>query len=263
MQKDNDASNKEMTVFNFGGNDIRVLLDENKDPWWVAKDVCDVLGLMDSAQAVERLDEDEKLIRTLYVSGQNRDTWTISESGLYNLIFRSNKSEARHFRRWVTHDVLPAIRKTGGYSLHPAVVFARMANDGLNPGQRISLLKMAMTAAEKGIDLTADAARNYSFLYSAAVSSEATPRGAAADVEDRLNDLNEFLLGACIIDPDMETSTSDLYEEYVRHAEETGIQPISRPHFFRTIYQTMNVKKFYAKRGQDREYMLSGIGLVK
>lgn len=95
----------------------------NDEPWFVAKDICVALGLQDVSMTVKRLDDDEKLVQTLFVSGQNREVWTVNESGLYGLIFQSRKPEARAFRKWVTNDVLPSIRRTGSYSstgLHPA-----------------------------------------------------------------------------------------------------------------------------------------------
>lgn len=83
--------------------------------WFVAKDVCDILEHSQVSKAVERLDDDEKLMGTIFLSGQNRETWLINESGLYSLILTSRKAEARKFKKWITHDVLPTIRKTGGY----------------------------------------------------------------------------------------------------------------------------------------------------
>ena len=103
--------------FEYENNEIRIIQDSLGEPWWFAKDVCRVLDIVDSSQAVERLDDDEKLIRTLYVSGQNREMWTINEPGLYSLIVRSNKPEAKQFKRWITHEVLPSIRKTGKYQV--------------------------------------------------------------------------------------------------------------------------------------------------
>lgn len=108
-----------ITPFNYGDNLIRVINDETTgEPLWVAKDVCTVLDLKDVNRSCSKLDEDEKLILKLFVSGQNRDMVCVNEAGLYNLIFRSNKPEAKPFKRWVTHEVLPAIRKTGSYSLN-------------------------------------------------------------------------------------------------------------------------------------------------
>ena len=118
----------EVTPFYFGDNLVRVIRDEAGEPWWIAKDVCDVLSLNDVSRAVERLEEDEKLIRVLLVSGQKRETWTVNEPGLYTLIIRSNKPEAKAFKRWVTHEVLPSIRKTGSYT-RPESNFSGMPFD--------------------------------------------------------------------------------------------------------------------------------------
>jgi hypothetical protein len=106
--------NNELIPFDFGNQQVRVVIC-NGEPWFVAKDVCDILGLSDVSMSVQNLDDDEKLIQVMLVSGQNREVWTISESGLYAMIFKSRKPEAKTFRKWVTAEVLPAIRKTGHY----------------------------------------------------------------------------------------------------------------------------------------------------
>lgn len=108
---------KDIIPFQYETNEIRVIQGGDGEPWWIAKDVCTALRIADISQAVERLDDDEKQIRTLHLSGQNRDIWTVNEPGLYTLIIRSNKQEARKFKRWITHDVLPSIRKTGKYEV--------------------------------------------------------------------------------------------------------------------------------------------------
>ncbi|MFA6012770.1 MAG: BRO family protein [Desulfobacteraceae bacterium] len=106
----------DITIFSYQEKEVRTITDENGDPWWVAKDACDVLELSDVSMSLNGLEDDEKLIQTLLVSGQNRSVWTINEPGLYSLVIRSNKPEAKKFKRWITHEVLPAIRKTGIYS---------------------------------------------------------------------------------------------------------------------------------------------------
>jgi len=103
--------------FNYGTKEIRVLQDANGEPLWVAKDVCEVLGYEDTKVALRKLDDDEKLKSKIYSSGQTREMTCINESGLYTLILRSNKPEAKVFKKWVTKEVLPAIRKSGSYSL--------------------------------------------------------------------------------------------------------------------------------------------------
>ncbi len=102
--------------FNFKGTPVRALADGDGNPWLLAKDVCDVLGL--ATNHIQRdLDADEVSNRPNREVGQNggRDPLIISEAGFYKLVMRSRKSEAKEFQRWVTHEVLPSIRKHGGY----------------------------------------------------------------------------------------------------------------------------------------------------
>ncbi len=116
----NTVSNQQATSLQMFYNedaDISIRTEViNNEPWFIAKDICYALGLQDVSMTVKRLDNDEKLIQTLFVSGQGRETWTVNESGLYGLIFQSRKPEARAFRKWVTNVVLPSIRRTGSYS---------------------------------------------------------------------------------------------------------------------------------------------------
>lgn len=110
-------SNTNMTVFKFeDSTPIRSLIKDG-EPWFVAKDVCDVLGIQQPVRAVENLDSDE-VSKTHITDSLNRqqETYIINESGLYALVIRSNKPNARKFRKWVTSEVLPSIRKTGKYA---------------------------------------------------------------------------------------------------------------------------------------------------
>lgn len=100
--------------------EIRVV-DQDGDPWFVAKDVCFVLGFEKPADAVRGLDRDEKGTFIMRGTNGNPDKTIISESGLYSLILRSRKKEAKAFKRWVTHDVLPSIRKHGAYMTPPTI----------------------------------------------------------------------------------------------------------------------------------------------
>lgn len=107
----------EVEKFEFNGFELAVIgEDKVNNPLFIAADVCEFLGIADTSQAMERLDDDEKLMRVIYASGQKREMWVINESGLYSLIFKSRKPEARAFRKWVTSEVLPTIRKTGEYN---------------------------------------------------------------------------------------------------------------------------------------------------
>ncbi|MGI5144834.1 BRO family protein [Plantactinospora sp. CA-294935] len=106
----------EIEVFQFPatGQQIRTLL-RNGEPWFVAADVCTALDINNSRQAVSYLDEDEKGVTTNDTPGGQQQVSVVSEPGLYSLILRSRKPQAKEFKRWVTHEVLPAIRKTGRY----------------------------------------------------------------------------------------------------------------------------------------------------
>lgn len=104
----------ELQIFNYNGNEVRTI-QKDGEPWWVLKDVCNVLDLSDTNKTAERLDVDE-LTRIKFVTGgQNREMLCVNESGLYNVILRSDKPEAKPFRKWVTSEVLPSIRKHGAY----------------------------------------------------------------------------------------------------------------------------------------------------
>lgn len=90
------------------------------EPWFVAKDVCDILGIKNSRDSLAKiLDEDEKGVAKVYTPGGPQEMQIINEPGLYSLLMRSNKPEAKPFRKWVTGKVLPAIRKYGFY-VHPS-----------------------------------------------------------------------------------------------------------------------------------------------
>ena len=109
-----------LQTFDFNDSPVRVMIRDN-EPWFVAVDVCRVLEIANSRDAVAGLDEDEKATVGNADSRPGepgaKSFQTISESGLYALIFKSRKPEAKKFRKWVTADVLPAIRRSGGYSL--------------------------------------------------------------------------------------------------------------------------------------------------
>lgn len=103
-------------VFEYQNNKVRTV-DMDGEAWFVLKDVCEVLNIADHKVVVRRLDEDEVCQTPLTDSmGRQQSTTIINESGLYHVILRSDKPEAAPFRRWVTNDVLPAIRKTGSYN---------------------------------------------------------------------------------------------------------------------------------------------------
>lgn len=109
----------EMIPFTYEDTPVRVLTI-NEAPWWVAADVATPLALANIRSSLALLDDDEKGVHTVDTPSGAQQMVIISEAGLYSLILRSRKPEAKAFKRWVTHEVLPAIRKTGNYSTQPA-----------------------------------------------------------------------------------------------------------------------------------------------
>lgn len=106
--------------FDFNGHQVRIIIINN-EPWWVASDVCKVLTLEQVSNALSCLsnEEDRRLFKITHPQSINKEINVniVNESGLYDLIFSSKKTEAKAFKRWVTHEVLPQIRKTGSYSI--------------------------------------------------------------------------------------------------------------------------------------------------
>lgn len=104
--------------FRFNQKEINVLMiDDN--PWWIASQVCSVLGLVwKGSDSIGHLEKDEKSVWLVQTKGGTQQKYIINESGLYTLIMRSDKPEAKAFRKWVTSEVLPQIRKTGNYSVN-------------------------------------------------------------------------------------------------------------------------------------------------
>jgi prophage antirepressor-like protein len=108
----------ELQLFNFEGKDVRAI-DINGVGYFIGKDVCDVLEHSNPSSAIARLDEDEKIKvdpKQYLGSNSNQELWLINESGLYSLVLTSRKPEAKRFKKWVTGEVLPSIRKTGSYN---------------------------------------------------------------------------------------------------------------------------------------------------
>ena len=111
-------------AFNYNDLNVRVIM-ANNEPWFVATDVCNALEIKDTSRAVNGnksrgdsgLDDDEKGTYIVRTPGGDQSLLCVNEPGLYSLIMKSRKPEAKEFKRWVTHDVLPQIRKTGQYTL--------------------------------------------------------------------------------------------------------------------------------------------------
>src|SRR5680860_98528 len=102
-------------LFNYGDQEVRALINDG-EPWFSAEDICKILGLSNPTKTVGRLDDDEKGLSTMDTLGGRQSMWAINEYGLYSLVLGSRKPEAKAFKRWINHEVIPSIRKTGTYS---------------------------------------------------------------------------------------------------------------------------------------------------
>lgn len=122
MQNTKNTADNQLSqafVFNASNQQVRTVMIEN-EPYFVAKDVCAILGISNHNDAVSRLDDDEKDgVGITDTIGRQQQVSVVNESGLYHLIFQSRKPEAKAFRKWVTAEVLPTLRRTGRYEVKP------------------------------------------------------------------------------------------------------------------------------------------------
>lgn len=144
-------------IFNFNGNQVRTITIDS-EPFFVGKDVADILGYQNGSRDINRhVDDDDKLMHQFSASGQNRNMIIINESGLYSLILASKLPQAKEFKKWVTSEVLPAIRKHGGYLtdsmieqalLNPDTII-RLATDLKNEREKNSRLEIELEQAQE------------------------------------------------------------------------------------------------------------------
>lgn len=132
-------------LFNFNANQIRVVEIEG-NPWFVAKDVCRVLGIVNTTLALRPLGGDEKGLYPIKTIRGVQSLNAVSESGLYKLVMRSDKPEARRFQDWVTKEVLPAIRKDGGYIMDSGLELLRLRRGHWRPPR--CLVSLLLDAAQ-------------------------------------------------------------------------------------------------------------------
>ena len=142
----------DLKVFAYGEQQVRTVLSEG-EPWWVLTDVCRVLGLKRADSTARKLDDDEKGTHLVSTLRGKQQVITVNESGLYAVILRSDKPEAKKFKRWVTHEVLPSIRQTGAYAVSTqaperTVPVAAPVVPELSAGVRLKRAELLIRAAE-------------------------------------------------------------------------------------------------------------------
>lgn len=130
----------DMQQFSFNGNPIRVAGNET-EPFFIAKDIAEVLGYSDTQALTRRLDADEKGMRDIHTLGGTQQMTVINESGLYNAILGSTRAEAKAFKKWVTSEVLPSIRKHGAYLTNKKVEEVLLSPD--------TIIRLAQTIKEE------------------------------------------------------------------------------------------------------------------
>ena len=156
-------------IFNYNSVEVRTIQNDG-EPWFVLKDVCNVLHIGNSRDVVARLDQDEKGVGQIDTLGGKQEMTIINESGLYNVILRSDKPEAKPFRKWVTSEVLPTIRRHGMYAT-PDTVEKMLAD----PDTTIKLLETIRQerAARMALEAKAEADKP-KVLFADAVSASHT-----------------------------------------------------------------------------------------
>jgi Prophage antirepressor len=156
--------NNHLTVFAFESSAVRTIMIDG-EPWFVATDIARILGYRDAANMIRMLDEDEAGTHLMSIRSengveQNREVTIINESGLYSCILRSNRQEAKRFRKWVTSEVLPQIRKTGAFGTQaiepPAQPFILSGNPEHAADQMVSADRTFRAALRAGRQMGLD-----------------------------------------------------------------------------------------------------------
>lgn len=180
--------------FDFKGQQIRTLTFETGQTWWVLADVAKVLGVQNASDLAKRLDQDE---RSRFNLGRQGEGWIVNESGLYKIVLRSDKPEAREFQRWVTHDVLPSIRRHGAYMSSDVIEHTLSDPDYLiRLAETLKKEKEARALAEKkvgelepkalALDVLSDAEGTYSISEAAKLLSDTGSPMRVKDLTDWL-----------------------------------------------------------------------------
>lgn len=202
-------------VFDYHGRQVRTVLVDG-EPHFVAKDVCEILEIGNSRDAVARLDDDERGVVLIDTLGGQQEMQSVTESGLYTLVLGSRKMEAKQFKKWVTADILPSIRRSGMYAIESL--------------SKLQILEMAIESEKQRIQLVSkveELTPKAEFFDSVADSKTAIPMAHAAKVLDvrgiGRNNLFKILRDVKILDRD-----NVPYQEYIDRG------------YFRTIEQKYN-----------------------
>jgi hypothetical protein len=209
-------------------------MDDQGDPWWVAKDVCRVLTIVNSKDAIKSLDDDEKGVAKIYPPQRPDGVQvnTINESGLYTLIIRSNKQEAKTFRRWITHEVLPSIRRTGSYAMPGMGGDGYMAGDAARKSGHLYFpMAKLVESADKYLEGRA-ALKALNYFTGMPVDDlleelETKQRTARAGTLDGARELVEdFLADCCEFSDSHRIGATDLYQAFAEWSRNNGVMKV-------------------------------------
>lgn len=143
-----------LQIFTYNDTPLRTV-EKDGELWWVLRDVCNVLEIKKTSDVASRLDADERGSGQIDTPSGVQNMILINEPGLYNVILRSDKPDAKDFKRWVTHEVLPSIRKTGSYSVQPktpAQLIAAQAQILVEMEQKVAAVEAHGLALEEKVD---------------------------------------------------------------------------------------------------------------
>lgn len=193
----------ELQTFNFENLPVRTLtVDE--EPYFVGKDVANILGYKNGSRDINaHVDAEDKLTYQISTSGQRRNQTIINESGLYSLIFSSKLESAKRFKRWVTSEVLPQLRRTGTYSINPTI--QELAN---NP----ELIKMLVEQIARLNDSTTNQSKDLDYLKQAVTGEYVTPQDIVAIKYAITNKAEKFVEGLGVQLSLDDVMTVDIYE---------------------------------------------------
>lgn len=235
--------NELQKIFKYSNVEVRTVIKDG-EPWFVAKDICDILEHSNTTMAIEGLDEDE---RAKFNLGRQGDANIISESGLYSLIFSSRKAEAKTFRRWVTHKVLPAIRKTGKYETPD---FLGNFHTSIGQIRALSWHATPTTRKQHVNDNIAKLKEYYHGLIDSDVASEPEP-------------ISIFIKECCSFIENSLIDRTPLYDAYTRWSITNNTYPLNKAKFTRYLGELDEVAYLSPDRCNGLNARFAGIKLEK
>lgn len=244
-----------LQIFNFKENEVRTI-PNNNEIHFVAKDICKCLDLENVSKALSSLDEDELTLLKVSSGGQMREMNVLNESGLYNLIFKSRKKEAKEFKRWVTSEVLPTLRKTGTFSLSN--------NEELKPNLNYTGGKVAHIFHNHQLNPTAFlnvklinklesmfGAKNTREFYSELVGIKIDE--TLAIITDTKNPTGLFVKDMIETNTDKFTKIDKLYVAYLLWLKKMDIKKtLTKMQFSRDFALVSGLKSFQKRVGKER-----------